>query len=55
MTDVIITVRGESQTLLAPERAVAQVTASLDGPDRGGVVERLAALAGPVRADLDAR
>jgi uncharacterized protein YggE len=55
MSDVIITVRGESQQLVAPERAIAHVTAAVDGPERGGVVERLAALAEPVRAELTAR
>ncbi|MGB4776815.1 SIMPL domain-containing protein [Microbacterium sp.] len=55
MSDVIITVRGESQTRIAPERAVAHVSASVDGPDRGTVVERVAALAFPVREDLAAR
>lgn len=55
MNDVTITVRGESQTRVAPERAIAHVSASADGPERGPVVERLAALAAPVRADLTAR
>lgn len=55
MSDVIITVRGESRTLVTPERAIAHVSASADGPARGGVVERIAALAEPVRADLAAR
>lgn len=55
MSEVIITVRGESQTRVAPERAIAHLTASVDGPERGAVVERIAALAGPVRDDLTAR
>ena len=55
MSDVIITVRGESQTRVAPERAVAHVSAAADGAERGAVVERIAALAEPVRADLAAR
>lgn len=55
MTEVTITVRGESQTRIAPERAVAHVTASADGHERGTVVERIAALAEPVRAELTAR
>ena len=55
MSDVIITVRGESQTRVAPEHAVAHVSAAADGAERGVVVERIAALAEPVRADLAAR
>ena len=55
MNEVIITVLGESERRVAPERAVAHVTATADGPERGAVVERIAALAEPVRTDLDAR
>ncbi|WP_229661416.1 SIMPL domain-containing protein [Microbacterium lacticum] len=55
MNEVIITVRGESERRVAPERAVAHVTATADGPERGAVVERTAALAEPVRTDLGAR
>lgn len=55
MSDVTITVRGESETRLPPELAVAHVTASVDGADRGVVVERISAIAQPVRADLDVR
>ncbi|WP_454141394.1 hypothetical protein [Microbacterium lacticum] len=47
MSEVIITVRGESDRRVAPERAVAHVTATGDGPERGAVVERIAALAEP--------
>ncbi|PZU49580.1 MAG: SIMPL domain-containing protein [Microbacterium sp.] len=55
MTEVIITVRGESEAHVAPERAVAHITATADGPERGTVVERIAAIAEPVRADLGRR
>lgn len=55
MSDVIITVRGENEVRIAPERAVAHVTASIDGPDRARVVEQVAALASPLRAELDAQ
>lgn len=55
MSEVTITVRGESEHRVIPERAIAHVTAAVDGPDRGGVVERIAALAEPVRAELTAR
>lgn len=55
MSEVIITVRGESEARVAPERAIAHITATADGPERGAVVERIAALAEPVRADLGRR
>ncbi len=55
MNEVTITVRGSHETRIAPERAIAHVTARVDGPARGGVVERIAALAAPVRADLTER
>jgi uncharacterized protein YggE len=55
MSEVIITVRGEQEQRVAPERAIAHVSAVVDGHDRGTVVERVAALAIPVREDLAAR
>ena len=55
MSEVIITVRGENEARVAPERAVAHISVSADGPQRGAVVERIAALATPVREDLAAR
>lgn len=55
MSEVIITVRGSDEARIAPERAVAHISATADGPQRGGVVERIAALAAPVREDLAAR
>lgn len=55
MSEVIITVRGENEARVAPERAVAHVSVTADGPERGAVVERIAALATPVRDDLAAR
>lgn len=55
MSEVIITVRGENEARVAPERAVAHVSVTADGPERGAVVERIAALATPVREDLAAR
>ncbi len=55
MSEVVITVRGEQERAVAPERAVAQITVVADGPERGAVVERIAALAQPVRDDLAAR
>lgn len=55
MSEVIITVRGSDEARTAPERAVAHISAAADGPDRGAVVERIAAIAAPVREDLAAR
>jgi len=55
MSEVIITVRGENEARVAPERAVAHISVSADGPQRGAVVELIAALATPVREDLAAR
>jgi uncharacterized protein YggE len=55
MSDVVITVRGEHETRVAPERAVAHLTVRAEGPERGAVVERMAALTEPVREDLVAR
>ena len=55
MSEVIITVRGESERRVSPERAVAQVSASIDGPDRRSVVDRVSALSAAVREDLASR
>jgi len=55
MSDVVITVRGEHETRIAPERAIAHLTIRAEGPERGAVVERMAALTEPVRDDLVAR
>lgn len=55
MSEVIITVRGESERRIAPEHATAHIAATADGPARGDVVERIAALAEPVRTGLTAR
>ncbi|KAA9110391.1 SIMPL domain-containing protein [Microbacterium rhizomatis] len=55
MSEVIITVRGEHETRIAPEEGVARITVKAEGPERGKVVERIAALAFPLRDDLSAR
>ncbi len=55
MSEIIIAVRGEHEVRVAPERAVAHVTAVVDGSDRGQVVEALAAVAEPLRRELEAR
>ena len=55
MSEVVITVRGEHETRVAPEEAAAHLSVRTEGPDRGEVVERLAAIAAPLRDDLEAR
>jgi uncharacterized protein YggE len=52
MSEVIITVRGESEARTAPELAVARVSVAIDGRVRATVIERATALATPVRDDL---
>src|SRR5215207_239996 len=55
MSSVTITVRGEHEARVAPEEAVAHISVRTEGRERGAVVERIAALAGPLRDDLAAR
>lgn len=55
MSDVIITVRGEHETRVAPEEGVVHLSVRCDGPERGPVVERIAAIAAPLREELAAR
>ncbi|WP_127474435.1 SIMPL domain-containing protein [Microbacterium sulfonylureivorans] len=55
MSEVVITVRGEHETRIAPERAVAHLTIRAEGSERGAVVERMAAFSEPVRDDLASR
>lgn len=55
MAEVIITVRGEHETRVAPERAIAHLTIRAEARERGTAIERIAALTEPVRDDLAAR
>ena len=55
MSDVIITVRGEHETRVRPEQGVVHVSVVCDGPERAPVVERIGALAAPLREELAAR
>src|SRR4051794_24167107 len=55
MSEVVITVRGEHETRIAPEEAVAHLSVRAEGPDRGDVVERMSALAAPLRDELESR
>ncbi|MBS1672813.1 MAG: SIMPL domain-containing protein [Actinobacteria bacterium] len=54
MSEVMITVRGEHEVRVAPERAVVSLNVSLEGPDRADVVARTTALADPIRAGISA-
>lgn len=55
MSDVIITVRGEHELRVAPERATVHLSVSQEGPDRQAVVDRTLTLAAPVREGVVAR
>ena len=55
MSEVIITVRGEHELRIAPERATLHLSVALDGPVRAEVVERTLALAAPVRDEITSR
>ncbi|MBN8205902.1 SIMPL domain-containing protein [Microbacterium esteraromaticum] len=55
MTEVTITVRGEHELRVAPERATLHLTVSCDGPDRATVVEHALAQATPVRDGITTR
>ncbi|WP_439592405.1 SIMPL domain-containing protein [Microbacterium sp.] len=55
MSEVIITVRGEHETRVAPEEAVVHLSVRAEGPERGPVVEKISALTAPLRDDLAAR
>lgn len=55
MSEVTITVRGEHEARVAPEEAVAHLSVRAEGAERGAVVERIAAIAAPLRDDLAGR
>ena len=55
MSEVIITVRGEHETRVAPEEAVAHLSVRAESSERGAVVEKMSALTAPLRDDLAAR
>lgn len=55
MSDVTITVRGENETRIAPERATIHVTVRAEGPERTAVVERTMGLAEPIRESIAER
>lgn len=55
MSEVTVTVRGEHEQRVAPERASIRVSVRAEGPERGAVVERAMRLAEPVREGIVAR
>jgi uncharacterized protein YggE len=55
MSEVTITVRGEHEVRVAPEQGIVHASVRTEGPERGAVVERMAALAAPLRDDLETR
>ncbi len=55
MSDVTITVRGENETRVAPERATIHVTVRAEGPERAAVVEQAMSHAEPVRQGISER
>ncbi|MFT4157874.1 MAG: SIMPL domain-containing protein [Microbacterium sp.] len=55
MTEVTITVRGEHEARVAPERATVSITVRAEGPERASVVDSVLRLAAPVRASITDR
>ncbi|MCI1017851.1 SIMPL domain-containing protein [Microbacterium sp. C5A9] len=55
MSEVTITVRGEHEARVAPERATIRVTVRTEGPERASVVERVMRLTEPVRDSITGR
>ncbi|MFJ6548169.1 SIMPL domain-containing protein [Microbacterium sp. NPDC091676] len=55
MSDVTVTVRGEHEARLAPERATVHVTVRAEGPERATVVDHVMRLAEPVRSSIVGR
>lgn len=52
MSDVTVTVRGEHEARVAPERATISVSVRTEGPDRTAVVEQVMTLSEPVRLSI---
>jgi uncharacterized protein YggE len=55
MSEVTVTVRGEHEARVAPERATVRVAVRADGPERGAVVDRVMRLAEPLRDSITTR
>lgn len=52
MSDLIVTVRGTSESRIAPERATVRVAAETDGGDRAAVIADVHRAVEPLRASL---
>lgn len=55
MSDVTVTVRGEHEARVAPERATIRVTVRSEGPARAAVVDTVMRLAEPLRVSITER
>lgn len=55
MSEVTVTVRGEHEARIAPERATIRVSVRAEGPERTAVVESVMKLAEPVRESITER
>lgn len=55
MSEVTVTVRGEHEAHVAPERATIRVSVRTEGPDRASVVEHVMRLAEPLRTSITDR
>lgn len=55
MSEVTVTVRGEHEARVAPERATIRVSVRAEGPERTTVVEHVMRLAEPVRGSITER
>ncbi|WP_314422089.1 SIMPL domain-containing protein [uncultured Microbacterium sp.] len=55
MSEVTVTVRGEHEARVAPERVIIRVSVRADGAERAAVVDQVMQLAQPVRDSIAAR
>lgn len=55
MSEVTVTVRGEHEARIAPERATIRVSVRAEGAERTAVVEHVMSLADPVRSSITER
>jgi len=55
MSEVTVTVRGEHEARVAPERATIRVSVRAEGPERSSVVDQVMSLTEPVRDSITAR
>lgn len=55
MSEVTVTVRGEHEARIAPERATIRVSIRAEGAERASVVDRVMRLTEPVRESITAR